>query len=65
MKLNIFLVLFAVATLAIPEVNAKTTRVFSGESAWEVQRAAEQAGYDYPDAEMKCSQRCRQRWAKN
>ena len=62
---NILIPIFALLTLSIHEVDAKQTKVFSGNSAWQVERAAVEAGYDYPDAEMKCSARCRQRWAKD
>lgn len=47
------------------EAQAKTTRSFSGSNPGEVQKNAHQAGFDYPDGEMKCSSRCEQRWAKD
>ncbi len=43
---------------------AKSTRSFSGSNPAEVETNARKAGFDYPDGEMKCSNRCNQRWAK-
>ncbi|EHA63273.1 hypothetical protein [Synechococcus sp. WH 8016] len=43
---------------------AKSTRSFSGSNPAEVEKNARKAGFDYPDGEMKCSNRCNQRWAK-
>ncbi len=66
MKNFLFLVpIICLSSLAIHEVEAKQTKVFSGKTVWQVERAAKEAGYDYPDADMKCSARCRQRWAKD
>ena len=45
-------------------VLAKSTRSFSGSNPAEVEKNARKAGFDYPDGEMKCSNRCNQRWAK-
>jgi len=52
------------SALVLP-VEAKTTRTFSGSNPGEVEKNARQAGYDYPDGEMKCSSRCNQRWGKD
>ncbi len=46
-------------------VEAKTTRNFSGSSPAEVEKNARKAGYSYPDGDMKCSNRCNQRWIKD
>ena len=59
------LLIIALSSLAIPELEAKTTRVFAGNAPWQVERAAKEAGYDYPSSKMECSQRCRQRWAQD
>ena len=50
---------------AIPAVEAKTTRTFSGSSPAEVEKNARKAGFSYPDGDMNCSSRCNQRWAKD
>ena len=50
---------------AIPAVDAKTTRSFSGSSPAEVEKNARKAGFSYPDGDMNCSSRCSQRWAKD
>ncbi|QNI59058.1 hypothetical protein SynBIOSU31_02192 [Synechococcus sp. BIOS-U3-1] len=47
------------------DVEAKTTRSFSGSSPAEVEKNARKAGYNYPDGDMNCSSRCNQRWAKD
>ncbi len=47
------------------DVEAKTTRSFSGSSPAEVEKNARKAGYSYPDGDMNCSSRCSQRWAKD
>jgi len=41
------------------------TKVFSGDTPHKVYQYAQQAGYEYPTEEIRCSQRCRQRWAKD
>lgn len=62
---NLVRALVALVLVASSSVGeAKTTKVFSGKEPYEVERAAKQAGYEYPDNEMKCTPRCRQRWAK-
>ena len=53
------------ASVLVLPVEAKTTRTFSGSNPGEVENNARQAGYDYPDGEMKCSSRCNQRWGKD
>jgi len=53
------------ASVLVLPVEAKTTRTFSGSNPGEVEKNARQAGYDYPDGEMKCSSRCNQRWGKD
>jgi hypothetical protein len=57
------LALVLIASSSVAE--AKTTKVFSGKEPYEVERAAKQAGYEYSDDGMKCTPRCRQRWAKD
>ena len=56
----------AVGLVAAPwNVEAKTTRSFSGSSPAEVEKNARKAGFSYPDGDMDCSSRCSQRWAKD
>ena len=58
--------LLSLLLLLVPSAEAHTvTKVFSGDSPHKVYQYAQQAGYEYPTEEMHCSQRCRQRWAKN
>jgi hypothetical protein len=60
--------IFLAFTLGMQNFNpaqAKSTRNFSGSNPAEVEKNARRAGFDYPDAEMKCSSRCNQRWAKD
>ena len=45
-------------------VIAKSTRSCSGSNPAEVEKNARKAGFDYPDGERKCSNRCNQRWSK-
>jgi len=63
---SLTLILFA-CTLGfdfVTPARAKSTRSLRGSNPAEVEKNARKAGFDYPDGEMNCSNRCNQRWAK-
>jgi hypothetical protein len=43
---------------------ASTQRTITGDSAQEVQENAFKQGFDYPVSELRCNQRCSQRWER-
>ncbi len=66
-RTQLFTLILLACTLGIQHINpavAKSTRTFSGDNPGEVEKNAKKAGFDTPDGEMKCNNRCNQRWAK-
>jgi len=56
--------LFLVGAAWPDNASAATQRTFGGNNPQQVEENARKAGFEYPISELKCSQRCSQRWEK-
>jgi len=62
---TVALAMVALAAIATGyPAQASTQRTITGDSAQEVQENAFKQGFDYPVSELRCSQRCSQRWER-
>jgi hypothetical protein len=67
MKTFLLAVLLLFPLMAITKAQADTFREFQGRGPAEVQKKANQAGFQYPDGEVECKSNgyCYQRWGKS
>ena len=63
-KITTIAIIALATTVAGYPAQASTQRTITGDNAQEVQENAFKQGFDYPVSELRCSQRCSQRWER-